>query len=93
LSNAYASKKINEEKNANIKFESGPASAEIAKSFFGFLKFLGFIGTGFAQPNLKNTIQSAPIGSRCFIGFIVSLPINFAVSSPSLLAASACENS
>jgi hypothetical protein len=29
-------------------FVIGPAAAEIAISLFGFLKFMGFIGTGFA---------------------------------------------
>ena len=36
----------NAEKNARIILNSGPASAVKAKSRFGFLKFLGFIGIG-----------------------------------------------
>jgi hypothetical protein len=31
-------------------FVAGPAAAEIAMSLFGFLKFIGLIGTGFAYP-------------------------------------------
>ena len=74
-------------------FEKGPASAESAISLLGFLKFLVFIGTGFAQPKPAKSIHKNPIGSRCFIGFIVSLPMYFAVLSPSLYAAYAWENS
>ena len=33
---------------AKMRFVTGPAAAEMAISLLGFLKFAGFIGTGFA---------------------------------------------
>ena len=60
--------------NAIITFETGPASAVIAIPVFGFLKFLAFMLTGFAQPIPKSKIPRAPIGSICAMGFKVSLP-------------------
>jgi hypothetical protein len=78
------SKYANIEKNAVIRFETGPASATKAKSLRGFLRLRIFTGTGLAHPILKNIIQSAPIGSRCLRGFNVRRPRLLAVESPSL---------
>jgi hypothetical protein len=73
----------------------GPAEAEMAMSLLGFLKFIGFIGTGFAYPKTNwpfvniisiNGINIVPIGSIWAIGFSVSLPIILAVGSPNLFA-------
>mgnify|MGYP004499737293 CR=1 FL=1 len=65
-------------------FDTGPAKAVIAISLLGFLKLLGFTGTGLAQPKPNNNIPSAPIGSILGIGSKVNLPLFFAVGSPSL---------
>ncbi len=54
---------------------------------------LGFVGTGFAQPNPTIMIINNPIGSICLIGFRVSLPSFCAVGSPYNLADQACPNS
>lgn len=73
----------------------GPAAAEMAISLLGFLKFIGFMGTGFAYPKTNwplvniisiRGISIVPIGSIWARGFNVSLPIILAVGSPNLLA-------
>jgi hypothetical protein len=60
----------------------GPAAAVRAKSLFGFLKYLEFIGTGFAQPMPRNIIESVPKRSKCFKGFKDMRPRLLAVGSP-----------
>lgn len=76
-------------------FVIGPAAAEMAMSLLGFLKFIGFMGTGLAYPktnwpfvNIMNIrgIRIVPIGSIWAIGFNVSLPMILAVGSPNLYA-------
>jgi hypothetical protein len=78
-----------------IMFVAGPAAETRAESLRGFLRLLKATGTGLAEPNIKlpferiNSIigtRTVPIGSICAIGFKVSLPIIFAVGSPSLYA-------
>ena len=73
----------------------GPAAADMAMSFFGLLKFEGFMGTGFAYPKTNcpfDRIRSiagmiiVPTISICASGFSVSLPMSLAVGSPSLFA-------
>ncbi len=72
----------------------GPASATHRSAFEGFLKFTGFMGTGFAQPNIPDKKRaSVPMGSRCLSGFMVTLPRCFAVGSPSLMAVHAWAHS
>ena len=67
-------KGISANMNERIRFDTGPAAAESAISRRGFLKYLVFIGTGFAQPKRKKSIQRNPRGSRCFRGLSESLP-------------------
>jgi hypothetical protein len=83
-------------------FITGPAAAEMAISLLGFLKFIGFIGTGFAYPKTNCPlvkiisimgISIVPIGSIWAIGFNVSLPIILAVGSPNLFATKPWESS
>jgi len=94
-SSAIAKKKMNDK----IRFENGPAADTFASSIKGFLNFLLSTGTGFAQPIIAKPDANAITGtitlpriSTCFIGFSVSLPSFFAVSSPSLNAKKACAN-
>ena len=75
---------------AIIKLDNGPAKATIYV-FFPFLNFN--LQEQLAQPNLMIKIAKVPNRSRCFNGFSVNLPSLFAVSSPSLDAASAWLNS
>lgn len=73
---------------------NGPANPISPLSLFGFFKFKGLNGTGFAQPNKigllaiksKNGNKNEPKKSKCFKGFKVSRPAFFAVGSPSLFA-------
>lgn len=83
-----------------IKFDAGPAKETIAISLRVFLKFKGFTGTGFAQPNNGRPVNviiigriTVPIMSICTMGLRVKRPRYFAVGSPNLSAAKACENS
>ena len=71
---------------ASRKFAPGPASATQSMSCFGFLKYLGFTGIGFAHPIFMMKKQITPMGSRCFRGFRVRRPIRDAVGSPSRFA-------
>jgi hypothetical protein len=43
---------------------AAPARETMTISLAGFLKYLGSIGTGFAQPKRATRSISAPIGSR-----------------------------
>jgi hypothetical protein len=72
---------------ARQRLEIGPAAAVIAIPFRGFLKYLVLIGTGFAQPTLKKSMDKNPNKFMCFMGLSVSLPRFLAVGSPSLYAA------
>jgi hypothetical protein len=77
-------------------FAKGPDKPIHLISFFGFLKWLGFIGTGFAYPiaNVprerirrkigKSTVPKVSIWAK---GFRVSRPESLGVGSPNLLAA------
>ena len=76
-----------QEKKDIMRLEAGPASALSAMSRRGFLKYRVFIGTGFAQPKPKSSIETVPIGSRCFSGLRERRPKLRAVGSPSLYAA------
>jgi len=75
---------------AIIMFAKGPAAATLAEPYFLSLRFKGLIGTGFAQPKTilepitskRKGKSTEPIGSKCFRGFKVNLPANFAVGSP-----------
>ena len=49
-----------------------------------FLKYLESTGTGLAQPKPKSKINIAPTGSILARGLSVTLPLHFAVGSPSL---------
>jgi hypothetical protein len=75
---------------ARHRLEIGPAAALMAISRLGFLKFLVLIGTGFAQPTLKKSIEINPNGLICLRGLRVNLPRFFAVVSPSLYATKPC---
>ncbi len=76
-------------KNPRSTLLKGPASATYSTSFLGFFKFLTFTGTGFAHPiigrcvinNMRGNII-VPQMSIWAMGFKVSLPALFAVSSP-----------
>ena len=57
-----------------IRLDIGPARAESAIPPLGFLKFLGSMGTGFAQPKPNKNKHKAPMGSTCAKGLKVSLP-------------------
>lgn len=74
-------------------FAIGPIIAVIAIPTLGFLKFLGSIGTGFAQPNPNKSIHKAPIGSMWLSGLIESLPLPFTALSPRSDAVKACAHS
>ena len=78
---------------AKTKCEAGPANDIKAAPLLGFFKFKGLKGTGLPHPKPTNSKNKVPVGSKCALGFKVSLPIFFAVGSPSLLAANAWENS
>jgi len=87
-----------ENKIAREKLAPGPAKLTHIISRFGFLKFRGFTGTGFAQPNptplrLEMTNIKVPIGSRWTRGFKVKRPLFRAVGSPNLSATHPCEYS
>ena len=69
-----------------VVFKFGWAKAVSAMPRLGCLKLRILTGTGFAQPNLNTTIMRRPKISRCLMGLSVSLPISFAVLSPSLYA-------
>ncbi len=84
---------------ATAKLAAGPEKATFACPYLVSLNLLGLTGTGLAHPKIipppiifdviiknKGTIIE-PIGSMCFIGFNVNLPIFSAVSSPCLRAA------
>ncbi len=71
-------------------FDTGPARETRAVSLSLLSKLYSFIGTGLLHPNLKISIEIAPIGSICDSGFRVSLPAAFAVGSPNFIAAQAC---
>jgi len=89
---------INAAINTRAIFVRGPASPVMAMSFFGSLKCIGFIGTGFAapkitgEPEMSKSTGSAMliIGSRWGMGLRVSRPITLAVGSPSLSATTPC---
>ena len=66
-------------RNANIKFDAGPAKATFIMSTRGFEKFTGFTGTGLAHPNPTNKIIKDPIGSKCAKGLRVKRPFLAAV--------------
>ncbi len=79
---------------AIITFVRGPARETIARSFRPSFKLKGSTGTGFAAPKITGELLNIKIsgrniliiGSICFWGFKVSLPISRAVGSPSLSA-------
>ncbi len=71
---------------ASKKLLNGPANETKKRSLLGFLKYRGFIGTGFAHPTFTMSRAMAPIGSKCFMGFRESLPALFAVGSPNTYA-------
>jgi len=75
------------------KLAKGPERAVKARSFLGFKKLKGFIGTGFPQPKPASKIQTVPMGSKWERGFRVNLPSSLAVGSPSLKAERAWANS
>ena len=72
----------------------GPARATHIIPFLPLRRALKLIGTGLAHPNINPDDESnktkgiamVPIGSMCFVGSRVTLPIILAVWSPSLLA-------
>jgi len=87
-------------KKASSRFANGPAAETIASSRSGLLKFLLFIGIGFAQPIKAKPLANdaigmikVPIKSECLKGLRVNLPRFFAVLSPNLEAENACANS
>lgn len=80
-------------RNAEIKFDRGPAKETNILSRLGFLKLSGLIGTGFPHPKCAKIKHIVPIKSRCAIGFMVSRPCILAVWSPNLSATKAWENS
>jgi hypothetical protein len=95
IAGSITNERINWLRIARRIFVIGPAAAEIAISLLGSLKFMGFMGTGFAYPKTNwpfekiNSITGmiiVPIKSICTMGLSVSLPINLAVGSPSLFA-------
>ncbi len=72
---------------------NGPASATRAKPHSPYFKLRVLIGTGLAPPKTGMPVMARKSGSiidmngsKCLKGFKVSLPDNFAVSSPSLYA-------
>lgn len=94
--NSYA-RKAKRHTKANNKFENGPAPATRKWSNRPCLKFLGSIGTGFAQPNTGAPVREATMGrimvpmmSACTRGFKDKRPMAAAVSSPRSLAIKAC---
>lgn len=74
----------NPKNKAKTKLEMGPAMATLKEPHFWSLKLWGLTGTGFAQPKIgpcpavaksnNNGKITEPKGSKCFIGFKVSLP-------------------
>lgn len=75
---------------ARKKLEAGPASATIAESLLGCLKYAWFTGTGLPHPIPANKNIKLPYKSRCLRGSRVTLPLSLAVLSPSRLATKAC---
>ena len=75
-----------------MRFVAGPAREEYLIPFLKFLKYPGFIGTGFAYQNIiplpsnisKSGSSTLPKISICAIGLSVNLPRFFAVGSPLL---------
>ena len=93
MGNFYGGNEFKNYVNAKIKFVKTPLMLTINVSLLYFLKFIGFIGTGFAQPNPTSKKPKTPYASICFNGLIVSLPSAFGVESPSLYAENAWANS
>ncbi len=75
---------------AHRKFAAGPAKEVSKISLLGFRKYIGLIGTGFAQPKRNRNRLIVPIKSKCFKGFNVSRPADFAVGSPNRKATKPC---
>ncbi len=79
---------------AKLKLAKGPAKATFAGPYFLSRNRRKSTGTGLAQPKTipgpekmlnnkrKPGIKIEPIGSKCFKGFRLSLPLSFAVESP-----------
>lgn len=75
---------INPNRIAIAKLAIGPAKATFKFPHFLSLKLYGLTGTGFAHPiigplpevikNKNKGNKKEPTGSKCFMGFIVSLP-------------------
>lgn len=78
---------------AKIILVNTPEMLTKNKSRLCFLKFIGLISTGFAQPKPTSKKVIIPKASKCFIGLSVNLPKAFGVGSPSLYAVYACANS
>ena len=69
---------------ANIKLDKGPAKDIKAESLLIFFKLNGLNGTGLPHPKPVKSRNIIPSGSKCALGFRVTLPNFLGVSSPSL---------